>query len=84
MMIATRAEGSPYGGPKSRWFLQLRLTVSTAATVFFLAESVNAAFLRPTIGSRTIFAHVCIAIFGATCAVQSFGLIRQLRNGDQT
>lgn len=83
-MTAAQADGNPSPRPKGRWFLELRLTLSIAAAVFFLAESVNSAFLRPAIGSRTIFAHVCVAIFGATCAMQSFGLIRQLRNQDQS
>lgn len=63
---------------KSRWLLQLRLTFSTAAAVFFLAESLNSDFLRPADPSQTIFVHICVAIFGVAWLVQSFALIRQL------
>lgn len=63
---------------KSRWLLQLRLTFSTAAAVFFLAESLNSDFLRPADPSQTIFVHICVAIFGVAWLVQTFALIRQL------
>jgi hypothetical protein len=82
MTIPPRDEGLPFRRMKNRWLLQLRLTLSTAAAVFFLAESLNTDFLRAASGSRTIFVHVCIAIFGAAWAVQSFVLIRQLRGED--
>lgn len=63
---------------KSCWLLQLRLTFSTAAAVFFLAESMNADFLRPADASQMVFLHVCIAIFGIAWLVQTFVLTRQL------
>ena len=67
---------------RGRSILQLRLTFSTAATVFFLAESMNSNFLRAADPSQTIFAHVCIAIFGAVWLVQTFVLIKQLHLED--
>lgn len=67
---------------RSRRLLQWRLTFSTAAGVFFLAESLNREFLRPAIASRTSFVHICIAIFGVVWLVQSFALIRQLQGDD--
>jgi hypothetical protein len=67
---------------KSRCLLQLRLTISTAAAVFFLAESLNSNFLRPIDPSQTIFAHICVAIFGVAGLVQAFALIRQLYRED--
>jgi ABC-type uncharacterized transport system permease subunit len=66
----------------NRWLLQFRLTFSMAATVFFLAESLNAQFLRQTAQSQTLFVHFSIAIFGAAWLVQSFALIGQLRDAD--
>lgn len=67
---------------KSRWLLQLRLTFSTAAAVFFLAESLNSDFLRPADPSQTVFVHICVAIFGVAWLVQTFALIRQLYRED--
>lgn len=81
-MNAPRAEKTLSPRMKSRWLLQLRLTFSTAAAVFFLAESLNMNFLRQTPGSRVLFLHICIAIFGAVWLVQSLALIGQLRRED--
>ncbi len=72
---------APYRG-KSHWLLQLRLTFSTAAAVFFLAESMNADFLRPADPSQMIFVHACIAIFGVAWLVQTFVLTKQLYRED--
>jgi|HubBroStandDraft_6_1064221.scaffolds.fasta_scaffold3074229_1 purine-cytosine permease-like protein len=63
---------------RNRRLLQLKLAFSTAAAVFFLAQSLNADFLRLASESETVFAHVCIAIFGVAWLVQSLVLIRQL------
>lgn len=81
-MNALRVEKTPSHRMKNRLLLQLRLTFSTAAAVFFLAESLNTNFLRRTPGSRVLFVHVCIAIFGAVWLVQSLVLIRQLHRED--
>ncbi len=67
---------------KNQWLLQLRLTFSTAAAVFFLAESMNANFLRPADASQTIFVHACVALFGLVWLVQTFVLIGQLYRED--
>jgi hypothetical protein len=67
---------------QSRWLLQVRLTVSTAAAVFFLAESLNSNFLRSRDPSQTLFIHICIAIFGAAWLVQTLVLVRQLYRED--
>jgi hypothetical protein len=67
---------------RNRRLLQLRLTFSTAAAIFFLFQSLNAEFLRSAVHSRNIVVHVSIAIFGAAWLVQSFALIRQLYRED--
>jgi ABC-type uncharacterized transport system permease subunit len=67
---------------KNRRLLQFRLTFSTAAAVFFLEQSLNAEFLRPTVQSQTLFVHISLAIFGVALLVQSFVLIKQLQAFD--
>ena len=66
----------------NRRLLQFRLVFSSAAAVFFLAQSLNAKFLEPLVESRNIFVHVCIAIFGVGWLIQSFVLVGQLRSQD--
>jgi len=80
---------SKFAGPPApprarnrRLLLQLKLAFSTAAAVFFLAQSLNSDFLRLAAESETVFVHVCIAIFGAAWLVQSLALIRQLYRED--
>jgi len=68
---------------RRRRLLQFRLTISTAAGVFFLAESLNPSFLHPAVPSHAPFVHVCIGIFGAAWLLQSLVLIRQLQ-GDSS
>jgi hypothetical protein len=67
---------------RNRRLLQLKLAFSTAAAVFFLAQSLNSDFLRLASESQTVFVHVCIAIFGVAWLVQSLVLIRQLHRED--
>jgi hypothetical protein len=67
---------------RNRRLLQLRLTFSTAAAVFFLFQSLNANFLRTPVASQNVFLHVCIAIFGVAWLVQSLVLVRQLYRED--
>jgi hypothetical protein len=79
---------SKFAGPtappraRNRRLLQLKLAFSTAAAVFFLAQSLNPDFLRLASASETVFVHVCIAIFGVAWLVQSLVLIRQLHRED--
>ncbi len=82
MTNSTSAGRVPSHRTKGRWLLQLRLTFSTAAAVFFLAESLNSDFLRPADPSQTIFIHICVAIFGVAWLVQTFALVRQLYRED--
>ncbi len=82
MTNSTFAGRGPIARTRNRRLLQLRLTFSTAAAVFFLFQSLNSDFLRTPVASRNIFLHVCIAIFGAAWLVQSLVLVRQLYRED--
>jgi hypothetical protein len=79
---------SKFAGPpappraRNRRLLQFKLAFSTAAAVFFLAQSLNSDFLRLAAESETVFVHVCIAIFGVAWLVQSLVLIRLLHRED--
>jgi hypothetical protein len=77
--MTSLGERSPLRRRTRRLLLQLRLTFSTAAAVFFLAESLNTSFPRPTAQSHTLFVHISIAIFGTAWLVQSLVLIGRLR-----
>jgi anaerobic C4-dicarboxylate transporter len=82
MTNSTLAGRGPTPRTRNRRLMQLRLTFSTAAAVFFLFQSLNADFLRSPIESRNVFLHACIAIFGVAWLVQSLVLVRQLYRED--